>query len=321
MKKYILLLLVLGSLASCKKENETEQKIAEIPVEKVKIERFERLFYEGGEKDLQSIKLQYPYFFPPGNTDDVWIDKMNDPLLQELHTEVKNKFPTTDAVEDDLSTLFQHIKYYYPDFKSPKVVTLISEMDYQNRVIYTDTLLLISLDLYLGKEHRFYESFPAYQVQEFEESQITSDVVTAFSQGKIANPSNRTMLSLMIYFGKELYMKDLLIPSETDAVKMGYTEEQIKWAQANESEIWRYFIEKNLLYDTDPKLPGRFINPAPFSKFYLELDNESPGRLGVWLGWQIVRSYMENNKNVTLQELLATDAKTIFDNSKYKPKK
>ena len=124
----------------------------------------------------------------------------------------------------------------------------------------------------------------------------------------------------MIYFGKELYMKDLLIPQISDADKIGYTPEQIVWSQENEGYIWRYFVDEKLLYDSDPKLPGRFINPAPFSKFYLEIDNESPGQIGRWIGWQIVRSYMKNN-DVSLQQLLQTDAKEIFDKSKYKPKK
>ena len=84
--------------------------------------------------------------------------------------------------------------------------------------------------------------------------------------------------------------------------------------------MWRYFIEKKLLYDTDQKLIPRFINPAPFSKFYLEIDNESPGRVGSWIGWQIVRSFMENNE-VSLEQLLQMDAKEIFERSKYKPKK
>ena len=84
--------------------------------------------------------------------------------------------------------------------------------------------------------------------------------------------------------------------------------------------MWRYFIEKKLLYDTDQKLIPRFINPAPFSKFYLEIDNESPGRVGAWIGWQMVRSFMENNE-VSFQELLQMDAKEIFERSKYKPKK
>ncbi len=84
--------------------------------------------------------------------------------------------------------------------------------------------------------------------------------------------------------------------------------------------MWRYFIEKELLYSTDPKLGARFITPAPFSKFYLEIDNESPGMLGRYLGWKIVRAYMEKN-DTDVQRLMITDAEEIFTNSKYKPKK
>jgi uncharacterized protein YjaZ len=124
----------------------------------------------------------------------------------------------------------------------------------------------------------------------------------------------------MIYVGKEMYLKDILLPEAPDDIKMGYTPEQIKFCQENENYMWRFFLENQMLYDTDQKLVPRFINPAPFSKFYLEIDNDTPGRVGAWLGWQIVRSYMENNKT-SLQDMLKMDAKTIFENSKYKPKK
>jgi len=117
-----------------------------------------------------------------------------------------------------------------------------------------------------------------------------------------------------------LYLKDVLLPDYTDADKMGYKEDQITWCQENEGYIWRYFIENKMLYDTDQKLIPRFINPAPFSKFYLEIDNDSPGRVGAWIGWQIVRSYMENNE-VSVSQLLKTDAKELFEKSRYKPKK
>jgi uncharacterized protein YjaZ len=85
-------------------------------------------------------------------------------------------------------------------------------------------------------------------------------------------------------------------------------------------QIWKYFIENKLLYSTDADLYTRFVANAPFSKFYIDIDKESPGKIGVWLGWQIVRSYMNNN-NVTLQQLLQTSAEEIFKKSKYKPKK
>jgi gliding motility-associated lipoprotein GldB len=320
MKKYFLILLFPLALLSCKEENKTEEAVAAVEVGEVDIKRFDKIFYESKPEDLPKIKQQFPYLFPPNNPDTVWINKINNPLLQELHNEVEEKFPDNKMLQENLQDVFRHMKYYFPDFTKPQVVTLISEMDYENKVIYTDSLVLISLDLYLGKDHRFYE-FPDYVRQNFEPEQIMPDLVSSFGFNRIAPPKDRTLLSLMIYFGKEQYLKDRLLPDATDAVKMGYTPEQIEWAKVNEAEIWRYFVENKLLFDTNSKLPPRFINPAPFSKFYLELDNESPGRLGIWLGWQIVRSYMENNKDVTLQELLVKDAREIFDNSKYKPKK
>ncbi|MBC7641326.1 MAG: gliding motility lipoprotein GldB, partial [Flavobacterium sp.] len=208
-----------------------------------------------------------------------------------------------------------------PETKTPKLVTLISEMDYNSKAIYADSLVLVSLELYLGKEHKFYKNeFPDYLKQNFEENQILPDLVTSFALKKIAYPRDKSLLSLMIYSGKELYLKDKLIPESTDEGKIGYTKQQLLWCQENEAYMWTYFIQGNLLYDTDPKLPNRFINPAPFSKFYLEIDNQSPGRVGAWLGWQIVKSYGDNNET-NLQDLLKLDAKELFEKSNYKPKK
>ena len=319
MKKTFLLLVVISVLFSCKKENETEKKIAEVPIGNIQLERFDKVFFESGPDKLPEIKEKFHYFFPEGNPDEVWVEKMKDTFQLKLYKEVQKKFPDDSKLREDLHSLFQHIKYYFPDFKAPRVVTLVSD-DNDTKVVYTKKLLLIPLSLYLGKDNYLYDGLPKYQVQEFEPSQIMPNIATAYTQTKIPFDNDRTLLSLMVYYGKELYVKDRLLPDATDAEKMGYTKEQIAWSEANESEIWRYFVQNNLLYSTDNKLPSRFIEPAPFSKFYLELDNESPGRLGQWLGWQIVRSYMENN-NVTLQQLLDADAKTIFDNSKYKPKK
>ena len=110
------------------------------------------------------------------------------------------------------------------------------------------------------------------------------------------------------------------MPDYLDAEKIGYTAEQLKWCEENENYMWRYFIEREMLYSNDQKLIPRFISQAPFSKFYLELDNESPGRVGAWLGWQIVRAYAKNNE-IPIGDLLKLNAKELFEKSKYKPKK
>lgn len=319
MKKYLLLAVFALGIASCKKEDKVAEAAEAIPV-KVNIERFDKRFYESKPEELSQLKNEFPFFFPAGNADTVWTNKLKNQLLRELYGEVKKKYPDNAAFEGDLEQLFKRIKFYYPETKTPKVITLISEVDTDAKAIYTDSVALISLDTYLGKDHRYYEGFPKYMRQGFEPSQMLPDLVSSFSQGKIKPPADRSLLGQMIYFGKELYMKDMLLPDVSDAVKIEYTDEQIQWCKENESEMWKYFINNKLLYDTDVKLMQRFVAVGPYSKFYLEIDNESPGRVGQWLGWQIVRSYMENN-DVSLQKMLAMDAKEIFDNSKYKPKK
>lgn len=318
MKKIWTLFLLLAFLTSCDHKSKIEKEVEEIPIN-IKVERFDKIFYESPVENLQNVKNKYPYFFPSQTPDSVWVNKIKNPLYRELYSEVQKKYSNFEKVNSDLESLFQHIKFYFPNIKTPKVITLISEMDYQNKVIYTDSLVLISLDLYLGKNHKFYE-FPEYLKQNFEQNQIMPDIVTSFSVRKIPFGSNRNLLSYMIYAGKQLYLKDILLPQSTDANKIGYTPEQITWCQENESYMWRYFMEEQLLYSNDIRLPSRFINSAPFSKFYLEIDNETPGRVGTWVGWQIVRSFMKNN-DVNLQQLLQMDPIEIFQNSKYKPKK
>ncbi len=318
MRQFILIITVLFAFVSCDKKTKVEKEVEKISVD-IKVERFDKLFFETDPKNLGQLKNRFPFFFPPGTDDNIWLEKIKNPLWRELYTEVQKKYSTFEPVKKELNSLFKHIKFYFPETKTPKVITVISEMDYNNKVIYADSLVLISLELYLGKDHKFYQ-FPKYLKQNFEQKQILPDVVTSFSKQKIAPITEKNFISQMIYFGKQLYLKDLLLPDYSNADKIGYSAEQNKWCEENESYMWRYFLEQQMLYSDDQKLNNRFINPAPFSKFYLEIDNESPGRVGTWIGWQMVRSFMKNN-DVSLKEMLKMNAKELFEKSKYKPKK
>ena len=317
-KKILLIIAIIIILISCDKKSKVEKAVEKIPVE-LKVERFDKLFFETNPKDLDKLKKQYPFFFPKETPDSVWLEKMQNPLWRELYAEVQKKYSNFEPIKNNLNKLFKHIKFYFPESKTPKVITIISEMDYNNKAIYTDSLLIISIELYLGKDHKFYP-FPNYLKQNFEQKQILPDVVSSFATQKIAPMTDQSLLGQMVYFGKKLYLKDLLLPDYLDTDKIGYTTQQYKWCEDNESYIWRYFIENKILYSDNSKLGNRFINPAPFSKFYLEIDNESPGRVGTWIGWQIVRSYMKNN-DVSIEKMLKMDAKELFEKSKYKPKK
>lgn len=318
MKFYLYSFLFCCIFWSCDKKTAVEKAVEEIPLD-IKVERFDQVFFESKPQELQKIKNEFPIFFPKEVPDSVWTNKIQNPLWRELYSEVQKKYSDIEPVRSELVTLFKHIKHYFPKTKTPKAVTVIAEMDYNTKAIYADSLVILSLELYLGKAHRFYE-FPKYIKQNFEPRQMMPDLVSSFATTKINFGKDKTLLSQMVYYGKQLYLKDLLLPAYSDAEKMGYAPKEITWCEENETYIWRYFLENEMLYSDESKLTSRFIAPAPFSKFYLEIDNESPGQVGAWIGWQIVRSYAENN-DVPLAKLLNMNAKELFEKSKYKPKK
>jgi gliding motility-associated lipoprotein GldB len=283
----------------------------------VVVERFEQQFYTANEETLPNIEQKYPYLFPI-KEDSIWVNKIKNE--QELFQKSQKIFKDFKSEKAQIETLFKHVKYYYPKFKSPKIITLITNLDYESKVIYADSLLFISLDMYLGSKDKIYHDFPEYLKQNYNKKQLVVDVAKAISDKYYHPILERVFLNNCINEGKKKYLLDAFLPNIPDYNKMGYTKDQLAWAQANELPIWTYFIENELLFSTNSDLYKRFIADAPFSKFYLNIDTESPGRLGSWMGWQIVRSYMENN-NVTLQQLLQTKAEEIFKKSKYKPHK
>lgn len=316
--EFLKVVLVFYIFFSCSQKSRQQAEISNIPVD-LRIERFDQLFAEATPTNLTDLKKDYPFLFPEKFPDSVWLKRMQDTLQMEINREVNKKFPSLDKEEEKLTSLLQHIKYYFPEVTVPRVITITSDVDYQNKVILAKDLLIISLDTYLGKDHYFYEAIQQYIKGNFTKEQILPDVATMYAKQLVELPKNRTFLANLIYYGKELYLKDLFLPNISNATKLGYTQEEFDWVQANEEEIWRYFIDRQLLYSTDKNLSTRFLYPAPFSKFYLEeIDRESPDRVGQYIGWQIVNSYMKNN-NVSLRQLLIEDAETIFNKSKYKP--
>lgn len=316
-KPIFVILSVIMLFFSCNEKDKTEEEIAKLNVE-VSISRFDHEFASATPKDLPKLRNKYPYLFPA--PDSVWVKKMQDTLQIELMHEVAQQFQNFDTESSDIQDLYRHIKYYFPTYKVPHIITVTNDVDYNNRVIMADSLLLIGLDNYLGQEHKFYVGIQKYISQGMDRKYMVSNIASAFANRAVPKPRDRTFLAQIIYYGKELYLKNKLMPKATDANKIGYSQEQLDWAVANEEPIWRNFIEQEYLYSTDNELAKRFLEPAPFSKFGLELDQESPGRLGRYIGWQIVKSFMEKNK-LSLVQLMPVSAEEIFKKSNYKPKK
>jgi len=319
LKKFWFLLLLIISLFSCDNVSETEAKIEKVDAN-FEVIRFDQKFAKATAESLPDLRSQYPFLFPKRYPDSIWIQKLNDSIQQEINLEVSKAYPEFSEETDDLHSLFQHTKYYFPEFEIPNVITITSEVDYKNKVIYTEDYLFVSLDTYLGKDHKFYIGIQDFLRKNFKKEQIAPDSANEIAENYVPKAESRTFLAHMLYYGKILYLKDKLIPFKTDAEKIGYTQKEMEWAQSNEEEIWRYFVENELIYDTDSKLYERFLYPAPFSKFYLQLDSESPARLGQYIGWNIIRRYMSKN-DISINKMLDTSAEEIFNKANYKPKK
>lgn len=301
--------------AQQKKEKEIEK--IELPME---VSRFDLLFYETSEADFPKLKTDFPYFFAPEIADSLWFNKRNEPLQQELFKEVSQKFSSFENEQKQLKKLFQHIKYDFPAFNPPKIITLISEVDYQSRVVYADSLLLVGLDNYLGENHHFYQGIQEYIRYEFDSKFLPVDVALAVSERMISQQKNITFLDEMIWQGKHLFLAQRFLPNFSEAEILKYSPQKYEWAKENQSEIWRYFIENQLLYSTDKKTIQRFISLAPFSKFYMEHDRESPGGIGRFVGLQIVKAFVEKNPQ-NFHKLLSVSAEELFKQANYKPKK
>lgn len=319
MKKYSCIYFLLILLFACSSTDKKEEEISKIPVE-TKIVLFHDVLFSAKETNLPDLKNNYPYMFPAQMPDELVLERIKDKNQLFLYSEIKKIYPNFDKERKELENLFKHIKYYFSDFKTPTIVTDITGVSYEDKVLYADTLLLISLDMFLGKDHEVYRGFSKYLSESFTPKHMTTSIAQKIIETKYPVDKNRTFLGQMIFEGKKAYLLDLFLPNVTDEIKLSYSSKKLAWAKVNESTVWGYFIKNEMLYSNDHKLKERFINIAPFSKFYTSIDRDSPGAIGKYMGLQIVRAYMKEY-DISPQKLIELDAQTILKDSRYKPKK
>jgi gliding motility-associated lipoprotein GldB len=333
MKKLLILLFSIGMLLlSCqpKKDNKNAESDGVDKKHQIEIRRYEKAIFNLNPNDLRTglsqLNEQYRFFL--GND---WQDTMNllrmynfisDQNIRELYNLVIRKYPDTTQLQNDLQQAFNRIEVLYPERKMPIVFTYVSGLDVDMPVIYADSVLAISLDLYLGKDVVAYlkAGIPEYKINRFTYDYLMPACMHAVADSLVRkSESDQSLLAQMITAGKVLYFLDVILPDAKDEYKIGYTAEKLKWCSENEGNIWAFLIANQLLYSSDPQVSGKLMVDAPFTSGFVA---ESPGRLGEWVGWQIVRAYMSENSSVTLRDLMNNeDAQSILKGSKYKPKK
>ncbi len=303
--------------------------VSDVLIDDVKIKRYGKDLFavdpDNIKNELDALSEEY-YFFLGGNINDTLSliqikSYITDPHLKEISSASLEKYPNLNSLNDNLTYAFKHYKYYFSDQKIPSVYSYISGLDFEYPVRLIDTVMIIALDMYLGGDVKFYKQIglPVYKTTFLDEDYIPVDCIKEFGLDKIPfDASNKNLLELMIYYGKLLYFTDAMLPDLADEKKIKFTGDQLKWCRQNESSIWSLFIDQQLLYSKDLSVINKFLLDGPFTA---GLSKESPSRLGHWIGWQIVRSYMSNN-DVSLQDLInENDAQHILSESLYKPAK
>jgi hypothetical protein len=202
---------------SCGEDDKVSDEIAKTDID-LEVVRFDQEFAKARPMDIPHLKKTYPFLFPSQYPDTVWEAKLKDTLQIELRDEVALVFPDMKQLSADLELLFKHIKYYFPRTEIPTLITMTNDVDYRNRVILADTLLLIGLDNYLGADHKFYGGIEKYIASDLDKKYIVSDVGGAFVNSVLRYPTDRSFLARMIYYGKGLYIKDKLLPFVSDAM-------------------------------------------------------------------------------------------------------
>lgn len=338
--KQIYLIFFIGLvLTACTRNKKID--VSNIPVD-VKIERFDQDFDAMRTKPMaqQAIYLQKKYgifykdfieqILRAGSVNDTaYFATLRQVFAGKAYVDLKHDVDSVyqdgvDKQNDELTDAFRRIKYYYPKKNLPKVYAYFSGFQAQSSI--GNGYIGIGLDLFLGANSRFYpalvENFPRYLSRRFNKANIAPRVTEGIAREDMfpENDNDRSLLTKMIYNGKILYFMDQVLPDVPDSTKIGYTTKQLKWCDDFKADIWTFFIEQNLLYETDYQKIQTYLNEAPFTPGLGE-KNESAPKLAVWTGWQIVRQYMSKHPEVTLQQLMADeDAQKILNEAKYRPK-
>ena len=244
--------------------------------------------------------------------------------FMDLQQETDSVYPQLNKIEEEIEDAYKHIKYYYPKTKVPKIITYISGFQVQTPI--GSDYVGIGLDMFLGAKSKFYpalvESVPNYISKRFTPENIMPRVVEVVAREDMfpALEKDRSLLAKMVYNGKIMYFMDKVCPELADSIKIGFSSQQMDWAIKNQVDIWGYFLESNLLYETDYFKIQKYISEAPFTPG-IGNQNESAPKLGIYICWEIVRKYMDENPEITLQQLmLEKDEQKVLRLSKYHPK-
>jgi hypothetical protein len=266
-------------------------------------------------REVMLRRAEYP-------NESIFIDEIfkrfTNPGIDTLLTETKRVFGDGSELAAQFKKAFANLQYYYPEFKAPKIKTVITGLD--TDLFVSDTLIVVGLDFFLGPDARYRPKTYDYLMRRYDPDDIVPSCLLIYGISERFNKTDlkdRTVLADMVAYGKSFYFAKHMLPCTPDSVLIWYTDEEIRGARENEDLIWARFIEDQILFSTSVIDKKNFLGDRPVT---IQVGEKCPGRIGQWVGWQVVKEYMDTHPEKSLPELMSmADARALFKNSNYKP--
>lgn len=335
--RFLLMAVVCCSLLFSCNRNKTPD-VSNIKVE-LSTQRFERDFFGIDTtqlpQQLDAVIAKYPSFGENFlatvlNVDPRWNADTTVNYVKGFLSSYRSVFDTSQKVfadfspyEAEIKKALQYTKYYFPQYKIPtKIITYIGPLDGYGDILDAD-VFIIGLHQHLGKNFSLYssewvrETYPDYITARFEPAYIPVNCMkNIVSDLYPEKEEDKSLVVQMVEKGKRLYMLQKLLPHTKEYMLIGYTEKQWKECMEREAVIWDLFVQNNFLQTIDYNIIKNYIGEGPKTQ---ELGEASPGNIGSFAGWQIVKKYMDKFPDTKLPELMSMDAEALFRQAKYKP--
>ena len=330
----IWMMLTVALLAGCHNGRQYyPRKLAEQSVE---IVRFDRALLAidstNAATSVPALYATFPAFMPEFVEQALGVDRRDTAYLvsalplfladtlygfAQTNTCVAETFADMQGIQKELNTAFSRLVYLYPDMHVPTLYTFVSGFN-ASVLFLEDDDMAVGLDMYLGADYPYYNQVVYnYQKQTMHKECVAGDVVSGyvFAHFPFVGRKSR-LLENMLYRGKLMYLCSTLLDEPTYEV-MGYTKDQWQWCEKYERQVWNRMMDKRDLFKSEQFVLTSYLNDGPFTS---EISQEAPPRIGTWIGWRIIDSYMRRHPEVSMQELIAqTDAEMLLRESYYKP--
>ena len=343
MKKIVSFVFIITLIISCK-NNKNIPDVSGIKVN-FSLERFDKDFFaidsNNVKPGLDQLHTKYPLLTSIFLQNVLGLDSASTltgvkhflHLNQLIYDSAAAVFKTTSSIEKDFKKAFQFVKYYFPGYKLPNVMTIVGPINALAKLgneLTPDFLgpdfLGISLQFYLGKDYSIYRDpffidnvAPQFRSRRFSKEYIVADAMKLIVDDLFQDKSaGKSLVDQMIEKGKKWWLLDKFLPEMADSLKTGYTQQQLDWCKQNEGLIWSTIVGNGDINSIDPVTIQTYIGEGPFTQGFSQ--DYSPGNIGQWIGWQIIKKFVKENPEIKPEEVMKTDTKKILEIAKYKPK-